>query len=110
MIPTPRPLTAIVIIVAWALFFLIASSCGNVFNDSDGVNGSNVTVMHTYETDDTTFYNGEVLAPDKYHSVPLIVKDAKSLNQLLVDYNPECIGDVQDILSSTCDTLKTNQP
>lgn len=102
---TSRLLSLTIFIFVMCIIF-IASSCGNVFNDSDGVNGSDVTEGHTYETDDTAFYNGEVLAPDKYHSVPLIVKDAKSLNQLLVEYNPECIGDVQDILRITCDTIK----
>lgn len=53
---------------------------------------------HTYETDDTQFYNGEILYPDHVHTDTLIVTDAPFINKWMRDYDAASDGDIYDIL------------
>ncbi len=55
----------------------------------------------TYETDNTNFFNGQILLPDYVHTDTLIVKDAKFLNYCMEHYNAGSDGDISDILRVT---------
>lgn len=55
---------------------------------------------HTYETDDTHFYNGEILLPDYVHSDTLVITDAKFINWAMEYYDAASDGDIFDILHS----------
>lgn len=58
-------------------------------------------VSHTYETDDTSFKNGEILLPDYVHTDTLIVVDAKFLNECMQNYDIASDGDINDVLRTT---------
>lgn len=55
----------------------------------------------TYETDNTHFYNGEILLPDYVHTDTLVVTDAKTLNWCMANYDVASDGDINDILTIT---------
>ncbi len=57
--------------------------------------------FHTYETDDTTFKNGEVLMPDYVHQDTLVVIDADFLNYCMEKYDIASDGDIADVLRTT---------
>lgn len=56
------------------------------------------TPVHTYETDDTGFYNGEILLPDYIHIDTLVVTKADVLNWCMEHYDISSNGDIVDIL------------
>jgi hypothetical protein len=56
-----------------------------------------------YETDDTTYFNGQILYPDYVHLDTLIVTDATRLNQLI---GGDDIGSDQDIIDVLCITTE----
>lgn len=62
---------------------------------------------HTYETDDTKFYNGEILAPDYVHKNWLVVTNADSLNWAMEYYDAGSDGDIMDLLRAYCVPMKT---
>lgn len=79
--------------------------------DTDGVirtysNTKDTSLLHTYETDDTQYYKGEVLYPDYVHDDTLVVVNAKDLNMLMEKYDVQSDGDINDILRVT--TIKTH--
>ena len=53
---------------------------------------------HPFETDDTAFYNGEILLPDYVNMDTLIVTDANYLNWAMNKFNPGSDGDIMEIL------------
>ncbi len=57
-----------------------------------------VVEQHTYETDDLSFKNGEVLYPDYAHQDTLIVVNADSLNWCMENYDIASDGDIWDVL------------
>lgn len=60
---------------------------------------------HTFESDDTNYYNGEILYPDYVHSDTLIVMDSKLLNWCMEKYDIGSDGDINDILIATTKKL-----
>lgn len=54
-----------------------------------------------YETDDTTYFNGQVLYPDYVHLDTLIVTDAETLNRLMSQYDIASDADIMDVLCIT---------
>lgn len=58
------------------------------------------TYVHSYETDENRFYNGEILLPDYVHADTLQVINADFLNEMIIDngYNAESDGDIYDLL------------
>jgi len=58
----------------------------------------NKKVVHTYETDDLSFKNGEILYPDYVHDDTIIVSNADSLNWCMENYNIASDGDIWDVL------------
>lgn len=63
---------------------------------------------HTYERDDTGFYNGEVLLPDYVHKDTLIVVNADSLNWAIKYYDIASDGDIYEILHEYTVTYPAN--
>ena len=59
------------------------------------------TNEHTYETDDTKYFNGEILPPDYVHEDTLVVIDAAFLNYLMENYDVASDGDISDCLRVT---------
>lgn len=68
-------------------------------------NDTPVKIAHTFETDDTKFYNGEILLPDYVHLDTLIVIDAKLLNWCMEKYDISSDGDINDVLKITTKKL-----
>lgn len=54
--------------------------------------------LHTYESDDTGFYDGEILLPDYVHSDTLVVISSKFINWAMEYYDAGSDGDISDIL------------
>lgn len=63
---------------------------------------------HSYETNESKFYNGEVLLPDYVHLDTLVVIDAAFLNEMIISdkYEVASDGDINDLL--TVATVKVN--
>lgn len=64
----------------------------------------NQVYVHSYETDENRFYNGEILYPDMVHADTLRVINANFLNEMIIDnkYNVESDGDIYDVLQEGC--------
>ncbi len=60
---------------------------------------------HTYESDDNTFYNGEILTPDYVHQDTLIVTNAELLNKLMQSPDIDSDQDIANILRRTTQPL-----
>lgn len=56
--------------------------------------------VHSYETDEHRFYNGEILMPDYVHLDTLSVTDADFLNEMIIEdkYQIQGDGDISDLL------------
>ena len=53
---------------------------------------------HSYDTDDQTFYDGEILLPDMVHDDTLIVTNAELLNEYIGSEDIGSDGDINDLL------------
>lgn len=59
-----------------------------------------------YETDDTSYYNGQLLFPDMIHQDTLVVVDAKQLNECIASPYVASDGDLIEILNETTQKYK----
>lgn len=62
---------------------------------------------HTFETDDTTFFNGERLFPDKMHSDTLEVVDAAYINHEIQSPTISSWDDIKEIILNGTKSLDT---
>jgi hypothetical protein len=81
-------------LLAFGLFL----SIGIAFTPNKPVNID----LHTYETDDLSFQDYEILYPDYVHLDTLIVINADSLNWCMEFYNIASDGDINDVLRAYC--------
>lgn len=63
----------------------------------------------SYESDDTDFYNGEILLPDYVHQDTLIVTNAAFLNWAMEHYDAASDGDILDILCVTTEIIHSSK-
>ncbi len=79
--------------------------------DKDGIirtysNTKDTSLLHIYETDDTHYYQGEVLYPDYVHDDTLIVTDAAYLNWAMDSANIASDAEINDALIQGTKILK----
>lgn len=95
-------------ILLWSvLFYLLNTTNTHQELDKDGIirtysNTKDTSLVHTYETDDTHYYKGEVLYPDYAHDDTLMVNNADSLNWCIEHYDIASDGDINDVLHAYC--------
>lgn len=83
-------------VITFAGLYFYSYVAANEFNPAPA------SYVHSYETDEHNFYNGEILPPDKIHLYTLIVTDADFLNEMIVDdkYEVASDGDINDLLQT----------
>jgi len=81
-------------------FVLIFMACKKEGNIASKIDNKLVVLnaSHTYESDDTGFYDGEILLPDYVHSDTLVVVSSKFLNWAMEHCDAGSDGDISDIL------------
>lgn len=60
-----------------------------------------IPYVHSYETDENKFYNGEILLPDMVHADTLQVINADFLNEMIIEdkYEIASDGDIYEVLA-----------